>query len=89
MLCIKCGRPVTVRDSWELYSGEALVERQKCPETRYTAECGKLPANCGWAMGASEEEALEAYAKSQEWGVERLKAVENSLQTLLDMLRGE
>jgi hypothetical protein len=56
VFCIKCGEKVTVRAT---------------DDSKYLADCGH-GSRCGWAFGATEEEALANYSENQRWGMDRL-----------------
>jgi len=60
VFCIKCGEKVTVRDTGDSTLKEPCI-----------VECS-TPSKCGWAFGATEEEALANYSENQRWGMDRL-----------------
>jgi len=82
IICVKCGEKVIARDTWANLSDEELAfVKRKHPRMRWHADCG-WNTGCGYTFGLTEQEALDAYAENQKWGMERLRDLETALHNL-------
>ena len=87
IICVKCGEKVIARDTWANLSDEELAfVKRKHPRMRWHADCG-WNTGCGYTFGLTEQEALDAYAENQQWGMERIAELEER-EAKLDALEG-